>query len=106
MQHLAPLGVLLGFTIHRDEIARTLCINRKKAGSCCKGNCYLVKTLKKESRNEKKQGINEKHETVWKISEKSVLIKRPGNRTIFKKSHSTYFSPEQAPPLCPPPCYS
>lgn len=44
--------VMLDFELNRDYIAKTLCINKAKPKSCCKGSCYLKKKLDKTDKEE------------------------------------------------------
>lgn len=37
--------VHLDFVIHRDQIARELCVEREVESSCCKGSCVLKSRL-------------------------------------------------------------
>jgi hypothetical protein len=46
---IIPVLPVIDYLIHKDYIAKNLCVNRKKLHSCCKGKCYLVKQLKKTS---------------------------------------------------------
>lgn len=46
-QCIARLGVMGWYQLHKDYIARTLCINRDKPAMKCCGKCYLRKQLKK-----------------------------------------------------------
>ncbi|HLZ87173.1 MAG TPA: hypothetical protein VKQ52_08035, partial [Puia sp.] len=37
--------LIAGFQVNRDYIASNLCVNRLNAISCCKGKCFLNKSL-------------------------------------------------------------
>lgn len=39
--------IWVSFIIHRDYIAKELCIEKDVANSCCKGSCVLTKELAK-----------------------------------------------------------
>jgi predicted phage-related endonuclease len=54
------------FKVNQDEIAKTICIQRKIANNSCNGNCELKKSLKKFEDNEKEMQNN--------LKEKSELI--------------------------------
>ena len=51
---------MLDFELNRDYIAKTLCINRTKPKSCCKGSCYLKKKLDKTDKEEGSSTTNNK----------------------------------------------
>ena len=55
------------FKINQDEIARTICIQRKVANNTCNGNCELKKSLKKFDDNEKEMqnNLKEKAELIY-----------------------------------------
>jgi plasmid maintenance system antidote protein VapI len=55
------------FKINQDEIAKTICIQRKVANNSCNGRCELRKSLKKLADNEKEMqnNLKEKSELVY-----------------------------------------
>jgi predicted phage-related endonuclease len=55
------------FKINQDEIAKTICIQRKIANNTCNGNCELKKSLKQFDDNEKEMqnNLKEKLELVY-----------------------------------------
>jgi hypothetical protein len=55
------------FKINQDEIAKTICIQRKVANNSCNGRCELRKTLKTFADNEKEMqnNLKEKVELVY-----------------------------------------
>jgi hypothetical protein len=59
--------VYTNFKINQDEIAKTICIQRKIANNSCNGGCELRKSLKKFEDNERKMNhlLKEKVELVY-----------------------------------------
>ncbi len=55
--------VYVTFKINQDEIAKTICVQRKIAYNTCNGRCELRKSLKKFEDNEKKMDNNLKEKT-------------------------------------------
>ena len=55
------------FKLNQDEIAKTICIQRKMVNNSCNGRCELQKSLKKYSDNEKRMqnNLKEKAEVVY-----------------------------------------
>lgn len=55
------------FKIQQDEIAKTICIQRKIANNSCNGRCELRKTLKQFDENERKMNtiLKEKLELIY-----------------------------------------
>lgn len=55
------------FKINQDEIAKTICIQRKIVNNSCNGRCELQKSLKQFEDNEKKMNnhLKEKTELVY-----------------------------------------
>lgn len=39
---------LIDYQLNKNYIASTLCVNRSKPMSCCKGKCFLKKQLQKD----------------------------------------------------------
>ena len=50
--------VLLDYEMNKDFIAKTLCMERDKPMSCCKGKCYLKKQLDKSAKEENVPNTN------------------------------------------------
>lgn len=48
---LQPVLPYIEYYTFRTYIIKNLCINRDKPGSCCKGKCFLEKSLKETSEN-------------------------------------------------------
>ena len=46
------------FKLNQDEIAKTICVQRKMVNNSCNGRCELQKSLKKYSDNEKRMQNN------------------------------------------------
>ncbi|MBA0885491.1 hypothetical protein GTZ96_017515 [Flavobacterium sp. BBQ-18] len=50
--------VYTSFKLNQDEIAKTICVQRKLVNNSCNGRCELQKSLKKYDDNEKKMQNN------------------------------------------------
>lgn len=50
--------IVLNFEIHRDYIAKNLCVNRVTPGCSCHGSCYLHKKLAQDEDQQKTPGKN------------------------------------------------
>ena len=50
--------VYTSFKLNQDEIAKTICVQRKLVNNSCNGRCELQKSLKKYENNEKKMQNN------------------------------------------------
>ncbi len=59
--------IYANFKINQDEIAQTICIQRKMLNNSCNGRCELQKSLKQFDDNEKKMEnhLKEKSELVY-----------------------------------------
>ncbi len=44
--------IYFNFKYRQNELAKTLCENKTKPGSCCKAKCYLAKEIKKEEKRQ------------------------------------------------------
>ena len=58
-QCLVQLGLVVDFTINRDFIAKTFCVNKAKPELKCNGKCHLAKSLKKSASKEEQSGQRE-----------------------------------------------
>ncbi|GGA76702.1 hypothetical protein GCM10008015_16640 [Flavobacterium palustre] len=50
--------VYTSFKLNQDEIAKTICVQRKMVNNSCNGRCELQKSLKKYENNEKRMHNN------------------------------------------------
>ncbi|MFL9829269.1 hypothetical protein ABS764_00255 [Flavobacterium sp. ST-87] len=50
--------VYTSFKLNQDEIAKTICVQRKMINNSCNGRCELQKSLKKYEDNEKRMQNN------------------------------------------------
>ncbi|MBZ4043076.1 hypothetical protein K8B81_11910 [Flavobacterium hibisci] len=59
--------VYTSFKLNQEEIAKTICVQRKMIFNSCNGRCELQKSLKKYADNEKKiqNNLKEKVEVVY-----------------------------------------
>lgn len=64
---LGSIFVYTSFKINQQEIAKTICIQRKQIFNSCNGRCELQKSLKRYSDNEKQMqdSLKEKLEIVY-----------------------------------------
>jgi hypothetical protein len=46
-QSLCKLGLITYFELHKDYIARVLCINKEEPTRKCNGHCYLKRNMEK-----------------------------------------------------------
>ena len=55
------------FKLNQDEIAKTICVQRKMVNNSCNGRCELQKSLKKYNDNEKRMhnNLDEKIDLVF-----------------------------------------
>ena len=67
MPSLGSLFVYASFKLNQQEIAKTICVQRKVAFNKCNGRCELQKSIKKYSDNERKMqdSLKDKLEIVY-----------------------------------------
>ncbi|SNC74582.1 hypothetical protein SAMN06265337_2442 [Hymenobacter gelipurpurascens] len=63
VQCTGRFGIVAGWWLNQDYIARVLCINRDKPQLKCNGRCHLRKELKAQEEREQKQQTGGKHVT-------------------------------------------
>lgn len=56
LQTFSKWALILEYQVNRDFIAKTLCVNRNKAISCCAGKCYLAKKLANDESQQQAPG--------------------------------------------------
>lgn len=64
---LGSLFVYFSFKLNQQEIARTICVQRKQVFNTCNGRCELQKSIKKYADNEKEMQdkLKDKIELVY-----------------------------------------
>lgn len=89
--------VYMSFKINQNEIAKTICIQRKIANNNCNGSCELRKSLKKFEDNERKmdQNVKEKLELVYIQNYFETTVFTPKNI----ENRLTVFSPFAKKPI-------
>ena len=70
-----PVLPVIDYLIHKDYIAKNLCVNRNKPHSCCKCKCYLVKQLKKTSTNTEGESKNAEKRIQLKDTDQFLATK-------------------------------
>jgi hypothetical protein len=55
-QSFSKWCLIAEFQVNRDVIARTLCVNRLNPISCCKGACFLNRTLQEDENKQEAPG--------------------------------------------------
>jgi len=78
---IIPVLPVIDYLLHKDYIAKNLCVNRDKPKSCCNGKCHLVKQLQKTNQNtendtkntSKKVQLKEMNEFILDIPNHSYL---------------------------------
>lgn len=91
--------VYTSFKLNQDEIAKTICVQRKLVNNSCNGRCELQKSLKKYEDNEKKMQNNLDNKvdfvfiqnTVVAADSKTIAViatEKPNFYTLEKKTVS------------------
>ncbi|MDO9254681.1 MAG: hypothetical protein Q7U54_04145 [Bacteroidales bacterium] len=70
-----PVVPIFDYLLHKDYIAKNLCVNRNKPKSCCKGKCYMVKQLKKTRANTEGESKNTEKKIQLKDTDQFLAIK-------------------------------
>jgi hypothetical protein len=85
------------FKINQDEIAKTICIQRKIANNTCNGNCELKKSLKKLDDNEKEMQHNLKEKTELVYIQNTLETKTSLIVPVSISSQKNYFCSDKKP---------
>ena len=83
--------------MNQDEIAKTICVQRKIVNNTCNGRCELNKSIKKYNDSEKKANSNLVEKTDFVFISHSVYAndKQLDFKSQYKKS--LFFSLEKKP---------
>jgi hypothetical protein len=80
--------MVLGFKMNRDFIAKNLCENRYRPKLNCKGNCVLMKKLKKQEKEEQSSPVTVKLElSTLVISSRSFFADAEFTSGFIPKSY-------------------
>ncbi|MEL1241801.1 hypothetical protein [Flavobacterium flavipallidum] len=100
---LGSFFVYTSFKLQQDEIAKTICVQRKLVDNTCNGRCELQKSLKKYEDNEKRMqnNLDSKVDLVyiqntfiakdWEVTERN-FSPRPNFYSLEKKTISVSLS--------------
>lgn len=90
--------VYTSFKLHQNEIAKTICVQRKLVDNTCNGRCELQKSLKKYDDNERRMqnNLDNKVDLVYIYTAavpeykliKNNLLAKPNFYTLEKKTIS------------------
>jgi hypothetical protein len=95
-QSFSKWFLIAGFRLNRDYIARNLCINRLNAISCCKGTCFLNKSLTEDENKKQTPGkTGQQHEIVLQVHQPDNQLPEPAV-TVITLRHSTRYIHRQA----------
>jgi hypothetical protein len=70
--------LIAGFTVNRDYITRKLCVNRLDPISCCKGSCFLKKSLQDDEDKQSLPGKSgQQQEVVLQVHRPENVLPEP-----------------------------
>ncbi|WP_245980374.1 hypothetical protein [Flavobacterium aquicola] len=81
------------FKINQDEIAKTICIQRKVANNTCNGNCELKKSLKQfaDSEKEMQNNLKEKAELIYIQNTLETAVTFTTNSSFISQKNYSHF---------------
>ena len=85
---IIPVLPVIDYLIHKDYIAKNLCVNRNKPHSCCKGKCYLVKQLKKTNANT--EGESKNTEKRIQLKDTDLFLVSKAWQPVLQKKNIHY----------------
>lgn len=85
---IIPVIPVFDYLIHKDYIAKNLCVNRDKPKSCCHGKCHMVKKLKKANPNTE----NDSKDTAKRIQYKDLdgFLLAWNRQAVLRKTNFNY----------------
>lgn len=99
LQNFSKIIIIADFQLHRDYIAKHLCIKKDTVDNCCKGKCYLQKQLNEEDKKEQAP----QRKNIKEVNEFQLFFQQ---RTLFEfissLSVELLYTPYQCPELIPP----
>jgi len=90
---LVKVTLVVNFSIHREDIAKFLCVDRDKPKSNCNGKCYLMQQLNKIEKQEEKElpkSITQLTEILSYVPREVVLTTQP---ILSKRVLKSVFEP-------------
>jgi len=95
-QSFSKVWIIISFKINQDYIAKVLCVNRDKPEVSCNGKCALMKDLKADEGQDKKQlpkKSKEQKEITYCFEILPWLIVEPIENVVSKKHPTFYLYP-------------
>lgn len=97
--------VLIDYSVNKNFIASTLCENRNKPASCCRGKCFLKKQLQKEESDKNNPGgLKDKMEVTLYCEEQADFLTAalPFNPIQFGNYHVKQYTAPHSSIFHPP----
>lgn len=87
--------VYTSFKLNQDEIAKTICVQRKLVNNSCNGRCELEKSLKKYDDNEKRMQNNLDNKVELVYIQNSFIAKNHSITTYNYSQKSLFYTLEK-----------
>ena len=79
------------FQVNRDFIAKNLCVNRLNAISCCKGTCFLNKSLAEDEKQQQAPGKGgQRDETLLQVHLPGNALPEPVVVMVVSRQSTRY----------------
>ncbi len=87
LQPFCKLWIFVSFKINQDYISKNICENRLKPQLNCKGNCVLMKKIKKAEQNTQNQQLQSLLEDLKVIFVENITCSKYFNKVIFSQKN-------------------
>lgn len=95
LQTFSKWCLIAGFQVNRDYIARNLCVNRLDIYSCCKGKCFLTKSLAADENKQQAPGKGgQKEETLLQVHEPRNELPAPVVASVLSAHNTRHLNDE------------
>ncbi|MES2238946.1 MAG: hypothetical protein V4497_01675 [Bacteroidota bacterium] len=89
--------VYTSFKLNQDEIAKTICVQRKMVNNSCNGRCELDKSIKKYSDNEKRMQNNLDNKVDLVFIQNTVVANNFKVSQFSYVAKPNFYTPEKKP---------
>lgn len=94
VQTFSKWCLILEYQVNKDFIAKTLCVNREKPMSCCKGKCYLNKKMASDESQQQAPGKSgQRDETSLQLFLQKNIVPQPSLTEISCVHATRYIDP-------------
>lgn len=98
LYNFSKLGVYANYELHKDYIAKVLCVNKNKPSLNCNGKCFLKRKMKQDTQQKENSSPNSHRENISLPYIKSETVADLPNIEILAEKNALYLLKDYATP--------